>query len=128
MIFRGTMLLLILAVAGAPTAADYCMVSCETAHARDAGSAAHAAHHHHRSTILVSIAQSPQPCGHDHNGIVAVTASSDVAPAPPLMAASAALPAASPLMASPWTQIFDVHGSNSPPGTTLRGFASPLRV
>lgn len=121
-------LLLSLAFAGAPVIADYCAVSCEAAHMGGASASPAHAGHHHAPTPLASIGQPPQPCGHDHNGIVGVVASSDNANARPLTPASTAVMPASPVAPCLWMLAYDVDGSNSPPGTVLRGFASPLRV
>lgn len=131
--FRTAALLLSLAFAGAPSAADYCAVSCETAHIGDASaSSAHAGHHHHSSTAssiaLHNIGQAPQPCGHDHHNIAAVTASSDTARARPLTPASAAVLPPSLPAPSRWTSVADLHSSSSPPGLSLRGFAAPIRI
>ena len=133
MMFRAAALLLSVAFASAPSVADYCAASCETTHIADASaSSAHAGHHHHSSTAssiaLYSIDQAPQPCGHDHNGIAAITAASDASRTRPLTAASAAvLPATAPA-ASLWTSVSDFHSSTSPPGPSVRGFASPIRI
>jgi hypothetical protein len=130
---RASALLLSLLLAGAPSLADYCAVSCATAHIRDgSASSPHTGHHHHSSTAssiaLHTIDQAPQPCGHDHNGIPAVTASADAAHTRPLTTASAAvLPAIVPA-ASLWTSASDFHSSTSPPSPSVRGFASPIRV
>jgi hypothetical protein len=132
MMFRAAALLLSLAFAGAPSVADYCAVSCETAPMKNASaSPAHAGHHHSStasSTDLHSIGQARQPCGHDHNGIAAVTAASDAAHTRLIMTASAAVLPASLPAASVWTSAADLHSSNSPPGPSPRGFASPIRV
>ena len=133
MMFRAAALLLSLVFAGAPSVADYCAVSCETAHIGDASaSSAHASHHNHSSTAvstaLHSIGQAPQPCGHDHNGMAAVTAPSGAARERLLTTASAAVLPASLQAASLWTSVADLHNSNSPPGHSLRGFASPIRI
>jgi len=130
--FRVGATLLSLLFAGAPSVADYCAVSCETAHVGDAfASSAHAGHHHHPpntlSTALHSIGQAPQPCGHDHHNITAVTASS-AARARLLTPVSAAVLPASLPAPSRWTSVADLHSSNSPPGPSLRGFASPIRI
>jgi hypothetical protein len=130
-IFRCTTLLLSLAFAGAPVAADYCAALCEATHAgATAASPDHAGHHHHSTltlTGLSSIGQPPQPCGHDHNGIVGVARADDRAsvraPAP-----GAAVMPTLPVVHSMWISIRVAHGSSSPPGTSLREFASPLRV
>jgi hypothetical protein len=131
--FRASALLLSLLFAGAPSVADYCAVSCATAHIRDASaSSPHTGHHHHSSTAssiaLHTIDQAPQPCGHDHNGIPAVTASSDASHTRPLTTASAAVLPATVPAASLWTSASDLHGSTSPPGPSVRGFASPIRI
>ena len=131
--FRPAALLLSLLFAGAPSVADYCAVSCEASHiALAAASTGHAGHHHHSSTasstLLHSIGQAPQPCGHDHHTIAAVTASSDAARARLLAPASAAVLPASLTAPSRWTSVADLPSSNSPPGPSLRGFASPIRI
>jgi hypothetical protein len=126
MVAKCAALLLSLVFAAAPIVADYCTVSCEAAHTH-AAAAPHAGHHDD-SSALFSIDQSSPPCGHDHNAIVAVTASSAVVHAKALMTAGAAMLPASLLTASLSTPAFDFHSSNSPPGTTLRGFVSPIRV
>jgi hypothetical protein len=132
--FRWTALLLSLAFAAAPTAADYCASQCETTHAaHSAGhSTAHGVHHHdHAAMAIFHIDQAPQPCGHDHNGIIAVAASDirgdhtavvhDAGPANILISPGAfASSASAPTPAT--------YGSKSPPGITLSGFASPIRV
>ncbi|MDO8794931.1 MAG: hypothetical protein Q7J25_09970 [Vicinamibacterales bacterium] len=124
-----SVLLLSLAFAGAPVFGDYCAVSCEAAHMGGASaSSAHAGHHHASAAALSSIAQPPQPCGHAYNGIVGVAVSSDNAKVRPLTPQSPAVMPASPLAPSLSMLAHDVHGSNSPPDTTLRGFASPIRV
>jgi hypothetical protein len=128
MIFRCTALLLGLAFAGAPMVADYCAVTCEATHMGGASASPSHAGHHHASTALFSISQPPQPCGHDHNGIVGIASSSDSASARALAPASAAVMPAPPVNPSGWTAAHAIHGSKSPPGTTLRGFTSPLRV
>lgn len=128
MTFRCTALLLSLAFAGAPVIADYCAVSCEAAHMGGASaSPAHAGHHHASGAALSSIAQPPQPCGHAYNGIVGTATSDNGAPVRALAPSSAVMPA-SPVAASDCMSARSIHGSNSPPGTTLRGFASPIRV
>ena len=118
MTFKCVALLLGFAFASASVVADYCKMSCEAAHAG----------HHHASTAPSDIGQPPQPCGHDHHGIVGVAASSGAASVRPLAPTSAAVVPASPLAPSLWMLARDVHGSNSPPGTFLHGVASPLRV
>lgn len=126
--FRCTALLLSLAFAGAPTVADCCAVTCESAHI--GGTAASPAHsgHHHASTSLFGISQPPQPCGHDHNGVVAVTPASDLAHArPPTTASAAVLPAVLPSTVL-GTSVSEFHDSNSPPGPSVRGFLSPIRI
>ena len=128
MMFRCTALLLGLAFAGAPVIADYCAVSCETAHARGGSASAAHAGHHHASAARFSISQPAQPCGHDHNGIVGVVASSDAASVRALAPSHAAVMPASLVAAAGWMSVFSAQGSNSPPGTALHGFASPLRV
>jgi hypothetical protein len=128
MVTKCAALLLSLAFAGAPIVADFCTVSCESAHTHAAAAAAPHAGHHDASSALFSIDRSSPPCGHDHNGIVAVTASSDAGHARARMTASAAMLPASLLPASFWTPAFGFHSSNSPPGTPLRGFASPIRI
>lgn len=133
MMFRAATLLLSLAFAGAPVAADFCAASCEAAHIVPAAdSTGHAGHHHHSSTAASTarqnIGQAPQPCGHDHNGIAAVSASSDDARAQPLATAGAAVQPASTPAASLLTLVSDLHASNSPPGASVRGFASPIRI
>jgi hypothetical protein len=128
MLFRCTALLMSLAFAGAPVAADFCAVSCQAAHTH--GGAASSAHsgHHHTSTTLFSINQPQQPCGHDHDGLVAVTAASDRAHARSLTTAGVpVLPASLPALPL-WTAVSDLHNSNSPPGPSVRGFASPIRI
>jgi hypothetical protein len=127
MVTKCVALVLSLAFAGAPIVADYCTVSCESAHTHDAGAAPHAGHHN-AASALFSIDRSSPPCGHDHNGIVAVTASSDAGHARAPMTASAAVLPASLLPASLGTSVFGFHSSHSPPGTPLRGFVSPIRV
>ena len=71
MMFRAGALLLSLAFAGAPSVADYCAVSCETAHIGDAAASSRTPViiiiRRRLSTALHSIGQAPQPCGHDHN-------------------------------------------------------------
>jgi hypothetical protein len=128
MIFRCAALLLGLAFAGAPMVADYCAVTCEATHmGGPSASPAHAGHHH-ASTALFRIGQPPQPCGHDHNGIVGI-ASSDGASVRALAPANAAVLPAPLVDPSGWTAVAHaIDGSNSPPGTALRGFSSPLRV
>ena len=74
-----------------------------------------------RRTQVIIMRPLPRPAlvshhGHDH-GIVGVAASSDAAVVP-----------SSPLAPSVWMLARDIHGSNSPPGTFLRGIAFPLRV
>lgn len=130
MIFRCTALLLSLAFVGAPMAADYCAASCEAAPtAAPAASGDQSGHHHrHASTAPCSISQPPQPCGHDHNGVVAVTATSDVAHARALATAGVAVSPSSLLAPSLWTSVSGLHRSNSPPGSAVRGFASPIRI
>ena len=131
--FRASALLLSLVFAGAPSVADYCAVSCEASHIGDASaSSAHAGHHHHSSTavstVLHGIGQAPQPCGHDHHNIAAVTASSDAVRARLLTSASAAVLPLSLPAPSRWTSVADLPSSSSPPGPSLRGFASPIRI
>ena len=121
MAFKCVAILLGFAFAGAPVVADYCTVSCEAAHIGGASASPAHAGHHHASTAPSGIGQPPQPCGHDHNGIVGDAASSDAASVRPLAPTNAAVVPASPLAR-------DVHGPNSPPGTFLRGVASPLRL
>ena len=88
-IFRCTALVLSMALGVAPTAADYCAVTCETAHVHGAASSlAHAGHHHHAASPLASIDQAPQPCGHDHSGIVGVESNDGAAPARPFAPAA----------------------------------------
>ena len=133
MMVRCITLLLSLVFAGAPVAADFCAASCEAAHVAAAASTGHAGHHHHHSssassTGRSSIGQAPRPCGHDHNGIKAVTPSSDAAHARPLPTAGAAVLPASRPAASLWASFSELHSSTSPPGPSVRGFASPLRV
>jgi hypothetical protein len=130
MAFRCAALLLSLAFAGAPVAADFCAASCDAAHIADsAGSSGHAGHHHHHGpTAASNIGQGSQPCGHDHNGIVAVRASSDAAHGRPATTANVAvLPVALPA-ASLATSVTDLCTSNSPPGPSVRGFVSPIRI
>ncbi|HEY3043655.1 MAG TPA: hypothetical protein VGJ39_06505 [Vicinamibacterales bacterium] len=127
MIFRCSALLLGLAFAGAPLAADYCAVSCEAAHMDGAAASTAHAGHHHGSTALFSISQPPQPCGHDHNGVVGIASSDGRAPVRSLAPGAAVTPALS-IIQSVSFSIRDVHGSSPPPGTPLRGFVSPLRV
>jgi hypothetical protein len=128
MIFRATALLLSLAFAGAPAAADYCAAACETTHTHLASSGAHAGHHHHSSTPLSSIDRAPQPCGHDHSGIVGIAGSDNAAPVRALVHASTAVTPASLHARSVSISFPDVGSANSSPGVALRGFASPLRV
>ena len=128
MTFRCTALLLSLAFAGAPVIADYCAVSCEAAHMDDASpSPAHAGHHHASGAALSSIAQPPQPCGHACNGIVGTATSGNTASSRAPAPSSTVMPA-SPVAPSGCMSARSINGSNSPPGTTLRGFASPIRV
>lgn len=129
MLFRGTALLLSLAFAGAPVAADFCAASCEAVHlASAAGSNEHAAHHHHHSsTALGGVSQTPQPCGHDHQPIVGVEARQDVASVRALAPSLAVMPSL-PVTQTVWTLVHVIHHSSSPPGTPLRGFASPIRI
>jgi hypothetical protein len=133
MMFRAAALLLSVAFAGAPSVADYCAASCEAAYiAPAAASTAQAGHHHHSSTAssitLHSIGQAPQPCGHDHSGIAAVTAASNGARTRlPMNAGAAVLPASLPA-ASLRTSVSDFPSSTSPPGPSVRGFASPIRI
>jgi hypothetical protein len=127
MVTKCAALLLSLAFAGAPIVADYCAVSCESAHTHDAGAAPHAGHHN-AASALFSIDRSSPRCGHDHNGTVAVTASSDTGHARAPMTSSAAMLPASLPPASVRTPAFGFHSSNSPPGTPLHGFASPIRI
>jgi hypothetical protein len=129
MMFRGTALLLSLAFAGAPVATNFCAASCEAVHlASAAGSNEHDAHHHHHSsTALGSVSQTPQPCGHDHQPIVGVEATHDVASVRALAPSVAVMPTL-PVIQAVWTLVHGIYNSSSPPGTSLRGFASPLRV
>lgn len=123
-------LLLGLVFAGAPVTADFCAASCEAAHSASSGaSIGHAGHHHHSSVALLRLDQPPHRCGHDHSGGVAVTASSDAAHMQPLTtrSAAAALPV-SLMAASLWTPLCGLQSSNSPPGPSVRGFASPIRI
>ena len=130
MMLRCAVLLLSAAFAGAPLAADLCAASCEAAHiAGSAQSSGHAGHHHrHASTAASGIGQAPQPCGHDHNDVVAITASSDVAHARPFTTANAAVMPASLPAASLSTSVSDLDTSDSPPGRFLRGFTLPIRI
>jgi hypothetical protein len=93
-----------------------------------AASSAAASHHHATTTSVINISHSPQPCGHDHNGVVAVTASSDAAHTRPLMTPSAAVLPESLAGTSFWTSFGDLQISSSPPGWSDRGYVSPLRV
>jgi len=127
MVSRCIALLLSLAFAGAPVLADYCTVSCEAAHTHAAAAASPHADHHHAPAVLFGINQPQQPCGHDHNGIVGVAARSDEASTRALAPATAVMPA-SPVTASGSIPLHVIHGSSSPPGPSLRGFASPIRV
>jgi len=131
MMFRCAALLLSLAFAGAPVAADLCAASCEAAHiAGSAQSGGHAGHqHHHASTAGSSIGQVPQPCGHDHNrAVAAIGACSDAAHRRPVTTGNVAvLPVMLPA-ASLSAAVFDFTTSNSPPGPSVRGFASPIRI
>jgi hypothetical protein len=127
MIFRCSALLLSLAFAGAPLVADYCAVSCEAAHMDGAAASTAHAGHHHGSTALFSISQPPQPCGHDHNGVVGIASSDGGAPERSLAPGTAVTPAL-PLIESVSFSLRDLHGSSPPPGTSLCGIASPLRI
>jgi hypothetical protein len=133
-ISRSAVLLLSLAFAAAPTAADYCAAECEAVHGHSAaGSTVHGGHHHHdhAAMALFSIDRAPQPCGHDHNGIIGVAASDGDAahasavysPAP----INAQMPAP-PVASSGCIGTLTVRTSKSPPGTSLRGFACPIRI
>jgi hypothetical protein len=122
-----TALLLSLAFAGAPVLANYCTVSCEAAHTHEADAASPHAGHDRASTALFNIDQAPQPCGHDHHGIVGLAARSDDASVRVLAPASGVMPT-SPVTAPGLVPALFLTGSDSPPGTALRGFASPLRV
>jgi hypothetical protein len=127
MMIRCAALLLSVAFAGAPMVADYCTVSCEAAHSHSAAaSPAHAVHHHAANAL--SISQPPQPCGHDHHRVIAITAASDVAHVRPLTTVGDAVLPASLLSLSGWAPVSDLPSSNSPPGTALRGFVAPIRI
>ena len=128
MAFKCVALLLGFAFAGAPVVADYCKVSCEATHMGDASPSPAHSGHHHASTAPPGIGQPPQPCGHNHHGIVGVAASSGAAPVRPLAPTSAAVVPTSPLAPFFWMLPYEVRRSNSPPGTLLRGSASPLRI
>ena len=129
MLFRSMAFALSVAFAAAPTAAVYCTAQCETQHGH--GSALtpiHAGHHHHAASQLASISQAPQTCGHDHNGVVGVERVDNVASRRASAPGAAVMPTVPPLIQAVWISIQDVHGSNSPPGQSLRGFASPIRI
>lgn len=128
MAFKCGALLLSLSFASAPVVADYCEVSCETAHTGDTSASPAHTGHHHAATVLSRIGQPPPPCSHDHSGLVGVAASSGAAPMRSLAPTGAAVAPASPLAPSLWMSAYEVRRSNSPPGTFLRGSASPLRV
>ena len=130
MMLRGAAVLLSLAFAGAPLAADFCAASCEAAHiAASKGSSGHAGHHHLASTAASNIGQTPQPCGHDHNGVVAaVRTSSDVAHKRLVTPANVVVLPVALTAASLTTSAFGLCASNSPPGPLVRGFASPIRI
>jgi hypothetical protein len=126
--FHCAVLLLSLALAGAPTVADCCALACETAHSHGAASSAHAGHHHRSPTSLSTIEQTPQPCGHDHSGTVGIAAPDNTAP---IRALAQATVAVMPALLSPSSALIpsrNITGSNSPPGAIPRGFTSPLRV
>jgi hypothetical protein len=129
MLFRSFALLLSLAFAGAPVAADYCTAVCDAAHGSVAAAGtAHAGHHHHPTSRLSSIDPAPQLCRHDHTGIVGIAGSDDAAPIRALAHAITAMTPASPHARSISSHSRDIVCSNSPPGIPLHGFAAPLRV
>jgi len=131
MMLRGAALLLSLAFAGAPLVADFCAASCQAAPiAASTGSAGHAGHHHHHASAAAShIGQTPQPCGHDHNGVVAaIRTSSDVAHKQLVTPANGVVLPVALTAASLMTSVVHRYASNSPPGPLVRGFASPIRI
>lgn len=62
---------LALALATVPLVADWCAVSCESAHAVESGAAANSVPAcHHQSAPAPRVGQVPAPCGHDHHPVV----------------------------------------------------------
>jgi hypothetical protein len=120
-------LLLTIAFAAAPIAADYCAAMCEAARTPGAPAPEHAHHLHHAATRLASIGQAPQPCGHEHHRIVGTEGANSLAPQRTVAASAAVVPAV-PAIGSAVVLVHDVQGSSSPPGRSLRTLAVPLRV
>jgi hypothetical protein len=128
MLFRFVGVLMSLAVAGAPVAADYCRAMCETAHVHGSAVASpHAGHHHQTSADRVRIDPAPRPCGQDHASIVGISAP-DTIPLQVLVPAAIAVMPVSPMAPLDWASVFAINVSSSPPGTALHGLASPIRV
>jgi hypothetical protein len=68
-------LCLVISILGAPLAMDQCATSCEMTHGTSAASAPTC---HHVSAPAARVGRTPERCGHDHTGTVAIGATDPI--------------------------------------------------